>query len=458
MAKWSMRIPWRSTTQRDRLSPPALDHRSLLLAPRNPKSRTLAVLLVAAALGAACATSSPNPSPSEALTPSAGFPATPAALPAGGPSPAGTLSVATSSPGAFPDPSAYSWVQIIDGLTRPVDIQFPDDSSGRMFVLEQPGRIRIVEDGRLLSSPYLDIRDKVGSSGDEQGLLGLAFHPNFKDIPFFYLNYTDLDGNTVIARFKGNGDTADPASEKVILQVLQPFPNHNGGGMLFGPDGYLYLGLGDGGSSGDPYGNGQNKDVLLGKILRIDVDHGDPYGIPSGNPFAGGGGRPEIWAYGLRNPWRFSFAKVTNDLYIADVGQDMWEEVDVAPNNPGGVNYGWKYFEGSHPYASQAPPPGLNLTMPVTDYDHEYGRCAIIGGYAYAGQMSEWRGIYFYGDECSGDVWGLRNSSSPPSSAGWLSQILFRNRVGISTFGQDPSGEVYMAGLIGSIFRLQKLP
>lgn len=349
-------------------------------------------------------------------------------------------------------------MDIVDGLVRPVDIQFPDDGSGRMFVVEQPGRIRIVEHGQLSPRPYLNIGDKVGSAGNEQGLLGLAFHPEFGSHPYFYVNYTDRDGNTVIARFKGTGDAADPASEKVVLQVSQPFPNHNGGGMVFGPDGYLYIGLGDGGSAGDPNGNGQNLNVLLGKILRIDVDRGDPYGIPANNPYVGGGGQPEIWAYGLRNPWRFSFARGTHDLYIGDVGQDAWEELDVAPNNPGGLNYGWNYYEGNHPFVAQPPPATLKLTMPVTEYDHSEGRCAVIGGYTYAGQMTEWNGVYFYGDECSGQVWGLRNTSAPPSPGGWSSTLLFHNPVGISTFGQDPIGELYMAGLTGSVFQLQKRP
>ncbi len=210
-----------------------------------------------------------------------------------------------------------------------------------MFVLEQPGRIRLVKAGQISPVPFLDISDKVGSRGSEQGLLGLAFHPDFAHTPYFYVNYTDIDGNTVIARFQARGDQADPGSEKILLHINQPFPNHNGGVLVFGPDGYLYAGLGDGGSEGDPLGNGQNTGVLLGKLLRIDVDKGDPYSIPPGNPFASAGGRPEIWAYGLRNPWRISFDRATGDLYIADVGQDMWEEVDYLPaGSPGGANFG----------------------------------------------------------------------------------------------------------------------
>src|SRR5512138_1341252 len=233
--------------------------------------------------------------------------------------PAPTTGVETNTPGStttFPDPNAYQWQQITSGLERPLDLQ--PDGSGRLFVVEKAGRIRILQNGQLIDQPFLDITDRVGSSGNEQGLLGLAFHPQYKENGRFFVNYTDNNGNTVIARFQVSGDpnVADPNSEVKILGVDQPFPNHNGGVLTFGPDGYLYAGLGDGGSAGDPLGNGQNTKVLLGKILRIDVDSKDPYAIPPENPFGN-----EIWAYGLRNPWRLSFDRSTNDLYIGDVGQ-----------------------------------------------------------------------------------------------------------------------------------------
>ncbi|HUI88567.1 MAG TPA: PQQ-dependent sugar dehydrogenase [Anaerolineales bacterium] len=351
----------------------------------------------------------------------------------------------------FPDPSAYQWIPVISGMASPVDIQFPDDGSGRMFIIEQDGRIRIVENGQMLDPPFLDIISKVGSQGNEQGLLGLAFHPNFKQNPYFYVNYIDLNGNTVIARFTANGNIVDPSSEKDLLHIQQPFPNHNGGQTAFGPDGYLYLGLGDGGSEGDPSRNGQNTNVLLGKILRIDVDHGDPYAIPSDNPFAeGGGGKPEIWEYGLRNPWRFSFDLPSDSLYIGDVGQDTWEEVDVVPANAGGLNFGWSYYEGMHPYAGHPPATG-NFTFPVTEYSHAVGGCAIIGGHVYRGTLPEWQGIYFYGDECSGFIWGLIHTNN-----GWRSQLLFRTEANITTFGEDPSGEIYFADRRGTIYRLSK--
>ncbi len=362
---------------------------------------------------------------------------------------------ATGRSSAFPDPNAYRWVSVVSGLFEPTDIQFPDDGSGRMFVLEQPGRIRLVENGQLMTTPFLDISSEVGSAGSEQGLLGLAFHPDFKSNPYFYVNYTDTNGNTVIARFKANGNQADPASEKDLLHIQQPFPNHNGGSTVFGPDGYLYLGMGDGGSEGDPLGYGQNKDVLLGKLLRIDVNSGDPYAIPPTNPFVKGGGKPEIWAYGLRNPWRISFDRATGDLYIADVGQDTWEEVDFVPaGSPGGGNFGWNYREGLHRYSLANPPAGLQLIDPVAEYSHAVGGCAITGGYVYRGSLREWQGIYLYGDYCSGLIWGLTRPAAPSST--WTSQLLFQTGAHITTFGQDGSGEVYFADRGGTIYKLQK--
>ena len=351
---------------------------------------------------------------------------------------------------AFPNPDVYKWAPVVSGLQSPTDIQFPDDGSGRMFVLQQPGWIALIRDGQISQTAFLDIESEVGSAGNEQGLLGLAFHPKFKDNPYFYINYTDTDGNTVIARFQADGDAANRASQKDLLHVDQPFPNHNGGVLAFGPDGYLYAGLGDGGSADDPFGNGQNKDVLLGKILRIDVDHGDPYSIPADNPFGS-----EIWDYGLRNPWRFSFDKVTGNLYIGDVGQDTWEEVDVVGAGQGGLDFGWNYREASHIFKG-SPPASLKLTYPVDEYSHASGRCSITGGFVYRGSLPEWQGIYFYGDYCSGEIWGMMRTSDPSSKTGWVSQVLFRTGGNITTFGQDPSGEIYYADRAGTIYKLQK--
>ena len=348
---------------------------------------------------------------------------------------------------AFPNADGFQWVPVASGFLRPVDIQNAGDGSGRLFVVEQSGRILIVKDGRALPTPFLNIIDEVGSSGNEQGLLGLAFHPRYMENGLFFVNYTDRSGNTVIVRFKvsADPDVADPASETRLLYVQQPFENHNGGGLAFGPDGYLYAGLGDGGSGGDPLGNGQNTSVLLGKILRLDVNLGDPYAIPAGNPFGS-----EVWAYGLRNPWRFSFDRATGDLWIGDVGQGDWEEVDFLPAGfPSGANLGWNYMEGNHPFQGMAP---MGLVSPVAEYDHTEGRCSVTGGYVYRGaDLPEWRGVYFFGDYCTGTVWGVIRSGS-----GWQTQVLFQTGLRISSFGVDEAGELYVADLQGSILRLMR--
>jgi glucose/arabinose dehydrogenase len=361
---------------------------------------------------------------------------------------------------AFPDPDAFTWHEVASGLESPVDIQFADDGTARMFVVEQAGRIRIFQGAQLEAAPFLDITDRVDSNGDEQGLLGLAFHMQYAKTGLFFVNYTDHHHHNVIARFRvsSDPDRADPTSEKTLISIDDPFPNHNGGVLAFGPDGYLYAGLGDGGSSGDPFGNGQNTNTLLGKILRVDVDGGDPYAIPADNPFANGGGSPEVWAYGLRNPWRLSFDRSTGDLFIADVGQNLWEEVDFLPaGSSPGTNLGWNYREGKHSY-SGAPPPSLQLTDPVAEYSHGEGGCAVTGGHVYRGAMREWQGIYLYGDYCSGEIWGLMHQAGAAPDAGWQSRLLFETGANITTFGEDPNGEVYFASRGGSIYRLEKKP
>jgi glucose/arabinose dehydrogenase len=327
-----------------------------------------------------------------------------------------------------------------------------------MFVVEQAGRIRIAENGRLLQAPFLDISDRVDSNGNEQGLLGLAFHPRYAENGLFYVNYTDTSKHDVIARFHVSGDPerADAASEAILISVDDPYPNHNGGVLVFGPDGYLYAGLGDGGGAGDPLGSGQNTDSLLGKILRLDVDHGSPYAIPADNPFTHGGGLPEVWAYGLRNPWRISFDRGTGDLYIADVGQDLWEEVDfLKAGSPGGPDFGWNYREGLHRFSGN-PPPSLHLTDPVVEYSHLEGGCSITGGFVYRGQMPEWDGIYLYGDFCSGKIWGLIHSTDASGGTRWQSEPLFSSGFNITTFGQDPAGGIYVADRGGGIYQLQR--
>ncbi len=357
------------------------------------------------------------------------------------------------SQASFPDPAGYAWNLVADGFQRPLLATNAGDGSERIFILEQGGVIRIVQDGAILPDPFLDITPQVGSGGNEQGLLGLAFHPDYEQNGFFYVNYTDLSGDTVISRFQVSADAnvADPASQKILLQVHQPYENHNGGNLVFGPDGFLYAGLGDGGSQGDPSGNGQSLDTYLAKILRIDVNSGDPYGIPADNPFANGGGLPEIWDYGFRNPWRFSFDSVTGDLYIADVGQNQWEEVDFVPAaSPGDLNFGWNLMEGNHPYQGTVPE-GTELTAPVTEYEHQ-SRCSITGGYVYRGQvMPAWNGVYFYGDYCSGEILGLVHNAD----GSWESRVLYDTGFLITSFGLDEAGEIYVLDRAGGLYQLQ---
>jgi glucose/arabinose dehydrogenase len=351
---------------------------------------------------------------------------------------------------------AITLTPVVSGFTKPVAIANAGDGSNRLFVVEQAGRVRLIVGGVLQATPFLDISTKV-SSGSERGLLGLAFPPGYAAKGYFYVYYTDTNGAITLARYSvgANPDVADPNSGQVLLSVPHARTNHNGGQLAFGPDGYLYLGLGDGGGAGDPDANGQNTNTLLGKILRLDVESGvTPYAIPAGNPFASGGGKGEIWAYGLRNPWRFSFDRQTHDLYIADVGQNLWEEVDVQPGGAaGGANYGWNIMEGLHCYnATSCNTAGL--TLPVTEYDHSLG-CAVIGGYVYRGSAQPGlAGLYFYADECQGRIWGLQKAGG-----GWESHPLLRAAINPSTFGEDEAGEIYLADYSGgTLYRLVALP
>lgn len=413
------------------------------------------IALLTVFLSACQSTSTPPPTTPEPATPSGVTTEIPTEIPP----PAATATLApTEAPpatptptdvAAFPNPEAYTWETVVSGLVRPVDLQHAGDGSGRLFIIEKVGRIRVVQDGQLLETPFMDIVERVGSDGNEQGLLGMTFHPNYEENGFFYVNYTDVNGDTVIARYQVTTDNniADPNSEVVLLAVDQPFRNHNGGVLTFGPDGYLYAGLGDGGSAGDPNGNGQSLDTLLGKILRLDVDSADPYAIPPDNPFGN-----EIWAYGLRNPWRFSFDRANGDLFIGDVGQGEWEEIDYLPAGmPGGTNFGWDYFEGTHPFEG-TPPQDAQLVPPVAEYDHSGGNCSVTGGYVYRGSIPEWNGIYLYGDYCSTTVWGLIRSDG-----GWQNQVLFGAPGTITSFGMDESGEIYIVTDGGQVFRLAPL-
>ena len=343
---------------------------------------------------------------------------------------------------------------VVSMLDRPLFLTGAGDESGRLFVLEQPGRIQIVREGQVLSRPFLDISGTV-SFGGERGLLGLAFHPNFPTNGRFFINYTRTNGGqlqTVVSEYRrssGDPDLADPSSERVLLVFDQPFSNHNGGMLDFGPDGYLYISSGDGGSGGDPQGNAQNLSNLLGKILRIDVDRALPYAIPPDNPFVGiEGARDEIWAYGLRNPWRFSFDSATGRLFAGDVGQGDWEEIDLINR---GENYGWNRMEGTHCYPIGTPTCEMEgLTLPIAEIEHPVSR-SITGGYVYRGSQSTslW-GSYLFGDFGTGRVWAL----SEGTGGVWSRQELARTGYSISSFGQDDDGEIYLVDYRGEVFRL----
>jgi glucose/arabinose dehydrogenase len=352
-----------------------------------------------------------------------------------------------------PDSFSVGLNLIADGFDRPLQLVDPDDGSGRLFVVEQGGTIRILEDGNVAEEPFLDISDQV-SSGSEQGLLSMALHPSFKENGTFFIDYTDIDGNTQVERWKvsaDNDNVADPGSMETILEVDQPFPNHNGGLLLFGPDGYMYVGLGDGGSQGDPNGNGQKTEELLGSILRIDVDStsGDlNYGIPKDNPFADGdGGRPEVWLYGFRNPWRFSFDRSTDDLYIGDVGQGTYEEIDLFPKNGEGRNFGWNIMEASSCYLTDdCDQSGLEL--PIFSYSHDFG-CSVTGGYIYRGKkVPELSGVYLLADYCSGLLWGLGKDDS----GNWVASDPQETGLNISSFAEDAQGELYAIDLNGGVY------
>jgi glucose/arabinose dehydrogenase len=399
-----------------------------------------------------------------------------------------SLAVIAARPQApAPKPAAWPTIQlqtVASGFERPVFVTNASDSSGRLFVVEQAGQIHILNsDGSITPIPFLDITDRVRSpangGGNEQGLLGLAFPPGYTQKGHFYVYYTNLDGNNQVARFSLTGDpnVADPSSANLILLLEHPgASNHNGGQMAFSKDGYLYFGTGDGGGGGDPNKNAQNPASLLGKILRIDVEYSPPaashqnylpciqngtgsgqatnYAIPPDNPFVGKPGyRGEIWAMGLRNPWRFSFDRQTNDLFIGDVGQNAYEEIDFQPAaSPGGENYGWNILEGNHCYnASTCDTTGM--TSPVTEYDHSQG-CSVTGGYIYRGaSYPSMQGVYFYADYCSGKVWGLQHSGD------WMSMPLLESGLSVSSFGESESGELYLTDLSGGVvYRVTATP
>jgi glucose/arabinose dehydrogenase len=403
-----------------------------------------AVLAVVLAGCAMTPTSTPSPSPGASATSEA----------------SASPQLGSGSPLANgPDKLAVELV--VKGLDLPDGVTNAGDGSGRLFINEQAGKVRVITAGGALSpTPFVDLTSRI-KSGGERGLLGLAFHPRFATNRRLFVDYTRArDGGTIVSelRASADGSRVDPSSERIILFVPQPFANHNGGQLAFGPDGYLYIGLGDGGSGGDPYGNGQNRNVLLGKILRIDVDGphaaGKAYGIPPDNPYAAGGfapgeGRPEVWAYGLRNPWRFSFDRVTGELYVGDVGQNAWEEIDRQPlDPPGGANYGWNLMEGNHCFQSGCDPTGL--TMPIAEYSHQLG-CSVTGGYVYRGTaQAALRGMYIFGDYCSGRLFTVHSEDGAITTG-----TVAESGLNISSFGEDEAGELYLVDLSGGgLYRL----
>lgn len=372
----------------------------------------------------------------------------------------GASACSGNTPSGPPEGSGIALEEVVSGLSFPLYLTAPVGDLARLFVVEKTGGIRIVKNGVLLPEPFLDLSSQV-SSGSEQGLLGLAFDPEYAVNGRFVVHYTDLAGNTALSRFQvsADPDRADPASEQPILTAPQPASNHNGGQVAFGPDGFLYLGLGDGGGSGDPDGRGQGLSDLLGSILRIDVRAGDPYTVPADNPFVGNpNARPEVWSYGLRNPWRFSFDRANGDLYIADVGQNQVEEVDVSTSADGagrGVNYGWSIMEGSRCFgASECNRTGL--TLPVLEYSHQDG-CSITGGYVYRGSaIPAVQGHYFYSDLCQRWVRSFRYADGEATEeTSWPALVAGGS---IVSFGEDAAGEMYIVEAEGRVSRIVPEP
>ncbi|MCC6817204.1 MAG: PQQ-dependent sugar dehydrogenase [Saprospiraceae bacterium] len=340
-----------------------------------------------------------------------------------------------------------SLVKVATGLTKPVLVTHCSDS--RLFIVEQAGKIKVLENGTVSSKLFLNITDRVNSRNNEQGLLGLAFHPRFKENGFIYVNYTATGENrTVISRFSLNVSDStkiDSTSEQVLLTIAQPFNNHNGGNIVFGKDGYLYIGMGDGGSGGDPMSVAQNYKSLLGKMLRIDVDTSSSYKVPKSNPYYNDSEKlPEIWSIGLRNPWRFSFDRLNGDLWIGDVGQGIWEEIDYTPgNSKGGENYGWSCYEGFVIYKTEkCVIPNAKYIDPIYAYNHSNGNCSVTGGHVYRGNpCSNLYGKYFYGDFCSGNIWTIEKNSKDSFINSFLIKMASNQ---LSSFGEDAKGELYI--------------
>jgi glucose/arabinose dehydrogenase len=351
--------------------------------------------------------------------------------------------------------------EVVSGLSSPLLVTHAGDGSDRLFVVEQTGKVRIVKGGNLVSAAFIDLSRSV-SDGGEQGLLGLAFHPSYKTNGKLYVSYTDLNGTSVIREYRvssSNADRVDGSSGRTLLRVKQPYDNHNGGHIAFGPDGLLYIGFGDGGSGGDPGNRAQSRNTLLGKILRIDVNKRSgslPYGIPSTNPYVGRSGLDQIWAYGLRNPWRFSFDRATGDLWIGDVGQGSWEEVDRATATRGrnagrGLNFGWRVMEGAHCFRPSSGCVRTGKTLPLTEYRNGGDRCSVTGGYVYRGKAyPDLVGAYLFGDYCSGEIFYVDRGAA----RGVAPRQALDTNARITSFGEDQAGEVYLTDGGGTVYRI----
>ncbi|HYI66646.1 MAG TPA: PQQ-dependent sugar dehydrogenase [Candidatus Limnocylindrales bacterium] len=419
--------------------------------PRHPRGLVLVAFLLAA-----CGTPAPSASPSAAPSSPPGA-VSPEPTPTEGAS--GTPPASPTQDPIAEEPPPVAIELVADGLAAPIGIA--PAPGGWLLVNERAGRVVAIHPGTGERATALDIGDRVRGDG-EQGLLGLVLHPDWPEDGRAFVHYSDRDGNTVLSEFGGtqDGDGApvlDPASEQVLLPVEQPFPNHNGGQLAFGPDGYLWFGLGDGGSGGDPLGNGQNPATLLGDILRLDVAEPDGYAIPDDNPFAGGlGGAPEVYLFGLRNPWRFSFDPVTGLLWVADVGQGAYEEINrLDPAAAAGANLGWNLMEGAHCYGN----PGCSnegLIVPLTEYSHDQG-CSVTGGHVYRGETIDGlQGWYLFGDYCSGLLFGIPSDAEAPADGTALApRVLLEGGHAISSFGTDSDGELYLTDVeAGTLLRI----
>jgi glucose/arabinose dehydrogenase len=358
---------------------------------------------------------------------------------------------------AGPDPAGVTLTLVANGFFRPVQVTHAGDESGRVFIVEQNGRVWILQEGQILPDPFIDITDRVSQAVtrgySEQGLIGLAFPPDFAASGLVFAHYNDRSGNTVLSQFSQSEDAnrIDPGSEATLLTLSQPYPNHNGGTIAFGPDGYLYMALGDGGSAGDPLATGQDPSDWYGSILRIAPDGEGGYSTPVDNPSASSSSfAPEVWNYGLRNAYRFSFDRATGDMYIADVGQNAWEEVNFQPaESAGGENYGWSDFEASAPYHANTAP--ADMTYPFFEYRHEVNRCSVTGGFVYRGAaIPDLDSVYLFGDFCSGETW----VSWRDTEGNWQTDLFVDVGESISGFGDDEAGEIYVVTYGGDIYRI----